>query len=409
MMRRMAVLALLIECGLALRVVASDAVQTLTARRGVLCLFGDTNIYWRLGETLARGEPYEVASWGIPHRALRAPGYPVFLAACRSVFGPSLLAARLVQAVLGAGTVALVYLLARATLPIRDDTVALTAAALAALEPYTVGQSVLLLSEAVFTPLLIAALLGLAVLWGGGTERKPWIAVGTGLALGAAILTRPSCALLVPALIGAWLIFKRRTAWRSALLVLLAATAIQAPWWVRNTVVFGRFLPTAAWFGASLYDGVRPEADGSSDLDAFLNTPEVWPLDELAQDRYLTERSWELMRADPSRIARLALLKTARFWSPWPNADTLRNPVLAGLAAAWTIPLYAATLTGLWACRRDPRALILLAGALLYFWMLHMIFVSSIRYRLPGMVPAFVLAAIGLTHWVRFVRGKAAT
>ena len=41
--------------------------------------------------------------WGdIPHFALRTPGYPLFLAACRSVLGDDPLGVRVVQAGLGA-------------------------------------------------------------------------------------------------------------------------------------------------------------------------------------------------------------------------------------------------------------------------------------------------------------------
>ena len=37
----------------------------------------------------------------------------------------------------------------------------------------------------------------------------------------------------------------------------------------------------------------------------------------------------------------------------------------------------------------------ILAGPLLYFAAVHMVFVSSVRYRVPGLVPALALAAIG--------------
>ena len=42
-----------------------------------------------------------------------------------------------------------------------------------------------------------------------------------------------------------------------------------------------------------------------------------------------------------------------------------------------------------------PRAWALLAGPLLYFCLLHLIFASSMRYRIPGEMPAMGLAAIG--------------
>ena len=58
-----------------------------------------------------------------------------------------------------------------------------------------------------------------------------------------------------------------------------AWSSSMAPWWVRNARVYGRFVPTALWMGASLYDGLNPAATGASDM-RFLDEPEIWPLDE---------------------------------------------------------------------------------------------------------------------------------
>ena len=38
-------------------------------------------------------------------------------------------------------------------------------------------------------------------------------------------------------------------------------------------------------------------------------------------------------------------------------------------------------------------------GPILYFSLIHMIFVSSLRYRLPAEYPLCVLSAVGLTSW----------
>src|SRR5262245_16612221 len=99
---RLASLPLVLEWALGLRVAAAVVVHWYTQRKGLLCVFPDTNFYWILAGTIRDGVPYEVLQYGeIPHFAVRTPGYPLFLAACRVLFGDRLMAVRLVQAVLG--------------------------------------------------------------------------------------------------------------------------------------------------------------------------------------------------------------------------------------------------------------------------------------------------------------------
>ena len=79
-----------------------------------ICVFPDAEYYWALAGTIREGTLYEIVEWGdIPHFALRTPGYPVFLAACRTLLGEHPMGVRLVQAGLGVVTVWLVYQLTR--------------------------------------------------------------------------------------------------------------------------------------------------------------------------------------------------------------------------------------------------------------------------------------------------------
>jgi hypothetical protein len=393
-----ALLATILAVGFALRVAAGFFVQWYANRLGKPCLFGDTLIYWGLARAIRMGGPFVVNQFGVPHFALRTPGYPLFLAVCQWLFGAeNYLAVRLVQAGLGTLGVYFVYRLVGRVVPGRSA--AIVVAALAAVEPYGVGLGALILSEGVFVPLMVAGLWGLAVLWPKGAEpgpRHPALkAVATGIVHGAAILVRPSWALIVPLLLLALAILGGRRAFRAAAIIGLATAAVLAPWWVRNYSIFGRFVPTALWVGASLYDGLSPIATGASDMD-FLALPGIVELDEAAQDAELRQAAIAFARSNPARAIELALIKAGRFWSPWPNAETLRSPMAAWLSAAVTLPLFALAAVGTWDRRRDARALILLAGPLAYFFVLHMVFVSSIRYRIPGFLPALGLAAVGL-------------
>ena len=68
------------------------------------------------------------------------------------------------------------------------------------------------------------------------------------------------------------------------------------------------------------------------------------------------------------------------------------------------IPIYFLIIAGVWDRHRDARALVLLAGPMLYFCAIHLVFVSSIRYRIPGEMAATALAGIGFASIVRRVR-----
>jgi hypothetical protein len=187
----------------------------------------------------------------------------------------------------------------------------------------------------------------------------------------------------------------RRVALRLAVIVVLGVCAVMGPWWMRNASVYGKSVPTALWLGASLYDGLNPNATGASEM-SFLGEPGIWPLDEERQDAELRARAWEFARKQPGRTIQLALIKAARFWCPWPNVETFFSPGLAVACAAVVFPLYLVIALGAWNRRRDGRALVLLGLPLLYTFALHVVFVSSMRYRIPAGAPALGLAAAGL-------------
>ncbi len=460
----LASLALVLEIALGLRIATADAVEWAVRREDPtrLCVFRDTVSYWELARTIRAGGPYEIVEWAdIPHFALRTPGYPLVLAACQAVFGERTLAVRLVQAGLGMFSVYLVYCLARRFVehgtrfspfqgngrqsaphgPVMQEhgasqsdggagpcwTIPLVAAGLAAVNPHYLLMSSLILSEAVFVPLMLASLLGMATLWprsatGPSSSSRPvdgsppvgssrrgagWradlVALGTGVSAGAAVLVRPSWVLFIPAMLGAWILASLRhrksrgASLRGSIICMIGVVAIMSPWWVRNAQVYGRFVPTALWMGASLYDGLNPRATGASDM-SFLSDPEIWPLDEQDQDAELTRRAFAFARENPGRTLALAASKLGRYWSPWPNADGFRSAIVAVGSAVVELPIFVLMAMGLWASRRDPRAWVLLAGPLLYFCALHMAFASSMRYRIPAEIPGLGLAAIG---WAR--------
>ncbi len=406
-------LALILLLALAVRSMAAVAVDRHFAGRFAL---GDSDSYWVLAEAVAQGGPYRYGD----ARVFRTPGYPLLLAPLFLLDNdPPVLAGRLHAAALGTIAVAGVFWLGRLVF---DDRVGLWAALLAALEPSSVAASVLVLSEAPFAPLMLAQLaLGTAAWkarerphrdeYSGLARRALIFAAAAGVAAGLATLVRPSWLLFVPfaTVAGITLAAERRRQIVLAAVTLAALVLTMTPWWVRNALVSGHFIPTSLQVGASLYDGLRPGADGASDMEfvsdfveqALATRPEgETPIEfERRLDRLMRDAALEWAYENPSEASWLALRKFLRMWNIWPNEPALSALPIRLAVAITFIPLIVAAILGVWVVggRQIPYLYLWLPSV--YFSLLHMVFVSSIRYRQPAMLALLVLAAAVAVRW----------
>ncbi len=400
-------LALVLACALATRVSAAFWWQARLPDAHAFA-YGDSTSYWVLGQQIVRGEPYR---YGIDQSPVfRTPGYPLLLAGMFSVLGdnPPVIWARLLGAVMGTATVGAVICLARQCF---DPPTACVAGLMAAVYPGAIGMSVFVLTEGPFC----LAMLGQLICWvklARGPGPQPWLgwAVAVGVLAGIATLMRPSWLLFTPFAIGTGLLYPRPLA-KSAVqgtVVLLAFAVTMAPWWIRNYQVTGSLVVTTLQTGASLYDGLSPTATGASDMrfvaafyqaqrdaDANASTPPTGVfaqrLDNRLQDAALT---WAANH--PGRVVKLMLIKFGRMWSPWPNAAELQSWTFRLLISVGYTPLIILAAWGVVRNRHRGWPLAICILPAIYFSGLHMIFVSSIRYRQPAMLPLIVLAAAAL-------------
>jgi 4-amino-4-deoxy-L-arabinose transferase-like glycosyltransferase len=374
--------------------------------------FPDSHSYWHLARTLALGEPYVYGDEQA--RVFRMPGYPLLLAPLFWIARgePSPYAGRVVSALLGTASVAGVFCLAR---QLFSERTAWLAALWALFDPGSISQGVFVLSEAPFCPLLVLQLVLWYRLLNAASDRTSLAyALGTGCIAGVATLMRPSWLLFVPLVLlcqtvcGAW---RQRRHWYSSGFMLVGLCLVLAPWWWRNFLVTGRFVPTTLQVGASLYDGLHAEATGGSDMsfvplaiiaqqtdDARALTPPTNTFEERLDAR-ICRAALAWGAREPRRVLELAAVKFVRIWTPWPNASDVGGfwPKLA-LALGY-LPLMVVLLWGaLSLLQREPRLWLLVAPAL-YFTLLHCIFVGSVRYRQPALLPLAVLAAGVLRPW----------
>ncbi len=353
--------------------------------------FPDSLEYLSVAGNIAAGRGLMV---GEASQIGRMPGYPAFLAATWGLCGGSLLAARVAQAVVGTVAVWLAWRLGRSLYGEREG---LASAWLLAVYPFVVAFTPLLLAETVFAALLLWGMLSLRAAWDG----RSGAAALAGLAFGLATLVRAS--LLPGVLLFAvlWVLlsrFAKGAVGRAALMVAVFA-AVMAPWVVRNYFASGGHLvPTTLRAGPSLYEALNPEADGGPMMDRIDWGWGAEGLSEYEQHRLWQRRAVAWARANPGRVLELAGRKAVRFWNPIPNAGEFRRPLVCAAVAlpyVAAMVLAAVGLAGSW--RRANVHLILLLPVV-YHALLHMVFVSSIRYRMPVMPFVLVVAGHGLVR-----------
>lgn len=390
----------------ALAVRGGWGIYRMSASGAAVLEFPDEEQYWLMAGSLRDGTGL-VDELGF--KAGRMPLYPGLLAIVAG--SPTgIVVAKVAQWFIGAfGAVFALVLGAR----VGGRTVGVLAGLMFAADPFLVFFSNLVLTETLFITLLVA-------LWSYGAgmvirRRDPtvrqWLTVGV-LSL-ACVYARESTL----GLIGVTLLihlFRRRFNKSAVIGVIVVGCVIVAglfPWALRNRNVVGQWCWLTTRAGISLYDGVGPQATGASDLGDIKSGEAVRGLTEVRYNRYFLEASYEQMRADPSRIAKLAVRKLLRMWNPVPNAADYQSSVVRLVSAVWMVPMLAMSLAGAFVlCKRGPAhgyavAVYLLLPAF-YLSALHMVFVGSVRYRLGAMPMLAVLAAILIGRLLATARSR---
>lgn len=302
----------------------------------------DARAYFALSKSL-----YEEGSYGTPDfrdASDWSPGAPLLYAgAFYATGGAREGTARIVELLLGMGSIVLVYLLGRR---LNCRPAGLLGAFGVAVYPPFIHSTGALFSEPLAMLTLPAAVL--AFLW--ASERRglgPWLF--TGVLFGITAMARPEYLIVGAAfvLLVAGLVFRQR-GWKPG----LAAGALVAagmlvpilPWTIRNVVELDRVVPISTGSGKALYVGTLLPADGeyqrakallvrrylgrdlepgTEELDRVDPTPlfdrvaERYP--DLPRDQALgkigKENFYDYVDEDPGGYAAMTLRKVWRMWS----------------------------------------------------------------------------------------------
>lgn len=325
----------------------------------------------------------------------RAPGYPWFVSLVHRGDGTATgvpASVKAAQAVVGAIGVLLVGAVA---CRLAGRRAALAAAGIAAVYPPLVWVAGYALSEAIFWPVA----LGAVVLFDRTNERgSPTFAFVCGLACAGAMLIRPSMIFFVPLAAGALGVRRR---WLASAMLLAGVAVALAPWVVRNHAVHGRVILAASTGGVNFWIGNHPLAVGDGDMAA---NPAIKLDNARLRDAHpgLTEEAMEpvyyrealrWIAAHPARWLGLELRKAFYLVVPTGPSYTLHSAryQVASIAPYLLVSTLAALVllrrslvlqrtTGLW---------LLVASAVVS----ALVFFPQERFRIPVIDPALVILA----------------
>lgn len=377
-------------------------VVAFVTRLGFALLFpapvlSDASDYQQLAQNLLSQHRFGIGSQPYSYRT---PFYPLFLALVSALFGNGLFPVFVVQAVLGAGTALLAFKLGQL---LSISRVGLIAGALVAIEPQLVIFSGVLLTETLFTFLLVAALF--TTLWGLNSP-KPLRFVSAGILWGLSALTRPVGLAYLVVVLAVRLIAQPRERGRFLAryaLILSLSLITLAPWAIRNTLVQKQFVPLTTMGGVNFWIGDNPQSKGTYDFPKSDN-PLIDPsLSEVARDRLGYQEGLKFIFSSPLSFLRNAGLKSALMINPLPDpywAERTMPPWLKPIeivyATLWFEALFVFAIASLVSSGRDHWELVgLLAATLLFF----AISLAMRRFRVPMLPILAIFAAESLANW----------
>jgi 4-amino-4-deoxy-L-arabinose transferase-like glycosyltransferase len=347
--------------------------------------------------------------------SIRPPLYPAFIAFVWTLTGTeSLLLVRLAQVVLSLTSVWLLY---RLGLLLFNHRIALWAAAGFCFYPSLIAFNFLLLSEVLFTFLLILFALWYVRLL--KTERAP-IAWGSGCLLGLAALTR-SILWLFPLVLVPLALYSLRSSLRHRVHMVVCLTLgyalVVAPWAVRNTRLQGVFTVVNTMGGITLrmgnyehtplyraWDPITLQGETSIFHDLHQEHPEASAWTEGRKEKWATKKALAYMREQPLLTLKRAIIKCASLWglereiiAAWQQG--LYHPpqwfvIFATLAItlSYVTLMLLASLGVFLACPSDRRAHRFFLLLMAFIAGLHTLTFGHSRYHLP-FVPLLLLYA----------------
>ena len=337
-----------------------------------------------------------------PHRFIRSPGYPLFLAMVRAAV-PGIGGVKVIQSLLGAMSVLLVATMARR---LGGPPASVAAAFVMACYPPQIFQSAYILGETLFTAMALATLV---LCWRPAETPAHEAADATlgpmalaGVAVGLTVLIRPEF-LLFAGLLTLYLVGSKRVKRAAVLVVAMAITV--APWPLYNLVVEERVVMLSSRGGPNLWMGNNEHAVGDGEVsgnaamevayqDILLSNRDL-PPEQV--ERVFYAETLDYVRQEPLHFLANAARKAFYFWVPVGPSYQQRSRLFWTAHALSFIALMVLVARALPKfVQIEPRPIVPVA-LLASVFLTCLIFFPLARYRVPVFDP--VLMSIAALNW----------
>ena len=330
-------------------------------------------------------------------RAWEMPGLAILYSLLYKSVGSSsglIIVARTVQSLALLLTAVMVYGISRYVF--HDNIAATVSYTLTLFYPFFIFYQGVLMSETVFIFLLVAGFLWLYRWENASFERDRYLVVAT-IAFALAVYFKATLWLLPPLLVASLALFAGRSRLRFLRALVLSALVFGiclSPWWFRNYQVFNEFVPFTTASPRLLYSGNNPmnESGGGRRGMDWEPIAEFDTLSELAWAEAYRREALSYIARNPGTFVRMSVLKFVRYWRLYPYAEEWNESryIIISIMSYGTVLVFACigTVTQRLSWRRLAPVYILIG----FFTAVHVVFITSIRYRLP-LEPFLILLA----------------
>jgi len=335
--------------------------------------------------------------------AFRPPGYPFLLAGLRALGVRGILEIRLFQVVLSVLTLVILFAIARR---LGGRGAALISITIGALYPYFIFICGTLYATVWFSFLLLASVY---LLIAGIQENNLLKIIASGCFMGGVVLTRTSALVLgVVALL--WLIIStsanKRRSFIVAVLFSISMSIFIAPWVIRNMTVLGKATLSTNG-GRNFWLGNNPQStiNSGSNIEMPLSLEErVSKVSETNADRVYIQEALTHIRENPGHYLWLSVKKGLCLWrldpSPTTEGYSSLNRLYPFISILSYTPLIVLAIIGFVRAQKLQRQMMWLwVGFALGYTLLHAVFITKVRFRIPLDHFIIVMASIPVIQW----------